>query len=125
MKSRGKCRTRAASPANAYVPAAIISRRGLIASLTAAAITFSLLLPTAVSAQADTLASWNDGPAKQAIVDFVKATTDKSGPNFVPTEERIATFDQDGTLWVEHPMYSQVGGADGKLTGALFVGIPK
>ena len=52
--------------------------------------------------------SWNDGAAKQAIVDFVKATTDKSSPDFVPPEERIATFDQDGTLWVEHPMYSQV-----------------
>ena len=38
----------------------------------------------------------------------MKATTDKSSPNFVPPEERIATFDQDGTLWVEHPMYSQV-----------------
>ena len=56
----------------------------------------------------ETLPSWNDGPAKQAIVDFVKATTDQSSPNFVPPEERIATFDQDGTLWVEHPMYSQV-----------------
>ena len=56
----------------------------------------------------DTLASWNEGPAKQAIIDFVKATTDKASPDFVPPEERIATFDQDGTLWVEHPMYSQV-----------------
>jgi len=41
-------------------------------------------------------------------VDFVKATTDSASPKFVPPEERIATFDQDGTLWVEHPMYSQV-----------------
>jgi len=56
----------------------------------------------------DPLSSWNDGPAKQAIVDFVKATTDSSSPNFVPPGARIATFDQDGTLWVEHPMYSQV-----------------
>src|SRR5438876_9485540 len=56
----------------------------------------------------DPLPSWNDGPAKQAIVDFVKATTETGGANFVPPEERIATFDQDGTLWVEHPMYSQV-----------------
>jgi hypothetical protein len=54
------------------------------------------------------LASWNDGPAKQAIIDFVRATTDPSSPKFVPPEERIATFDQDGTLWVEHPMYMQV-----------------
>ena len=56
----------------------------------------------------DPLPSWNDGPAKQAIVDFVKATTTQGSPKFVPPEERIATFDQDGTLWVEHPMYTQV-----------------
>lgn len=56
----------------------------------------------------DPLPSWNDGAAKQAIVDFVKGTTETGGANFVAPEERIATFDQDGTLWVEHPMYSQV-----------------
>ena len=55
-----------------------------------------------------TLASWNDGPAKQAIIDFVRATTDQGSPKFVPPEDRVATFDQDGTLWVEHPIYSQV-----------------
>src|SRR5580700_5360642 len=54
------------------------------------------------------LPSWNDGPAKQAIVDFVRTTTESGGTKFVPTEERIATFDQDGTLWVEHPIYSQL-----------------
>jgi hypothetical protein len=52
------------------------------------------------------LTSWNDGPAKQAIIDFVRATTEPSSLKFVPPEERIATFDQDGTLWVEHPMYT-------------------
>jgi phosphoglycolate phosphatase-like HAD superfamily hydrolase len=56
----------------------------------------------------DSLPSWNDGAAKQAIVEFVKATTTQGGPHFVAPEERIATFDQDGTLWVEHPMYTQV-----------------
>src|SRR5437763_10818373 len=56
----------------------------------------------------DPLPSWNEGPAKQAIVAFVSATTDKASPKFVPPEERIATFDQDGTLWVSHPMYTQV-----------------
>src|SRR5215831_19837052 len=56
----------------------------------------------------DQLPSWNDGPTKQAIVEFVKATTTEGGPQFVPPEARIATFDQDGTLWVEHPMYTQV-----------------
>jgi len=54
------------------------------------------------------LASWNNGPAKQAILDFVHATTDPSSKEFVPPEERIATFDQDGTLWVEQPIYTQV-----------------
>ena len=57
---------------------------------------------------ADPLPSWNDGPAKQAIVDFVRKTTDAASPQFVPPAERIATFDQDGTLWVEQPMYAQV-----------------
>jgi phosphoglycolate phosphatase-like HAD superfamily hydrolase len=57
----------------------------------------------------DPLPSWNDGPAKQAIVAFVQATTsDRSSPKFVPPEQRVATFDQDGTLWVEQPMYTQV-----------------
>src|SRR5262249_27394003 len=60
------------------------------------------------SASGETLPSWNDGPAKQAIVDFVRATTDQASSKFVPPEERIATFDQDGTLWGEHPIYSQV-----------------
>jgi phosphoglycolate phosphatase-like HAD superfamily hydrolase len=59
-------------------------------------------------AQTDPLPSWNDGPAKKAIVEFVQTTTDKASPKFVAPEARIATFDQDGTLWVEHPMYSQV-----------------
>jgi phosphoserine phosphatase len=59
-------------------------------------------------AQTDPLPSWNEGPAKQAIVKFVQATTTQGSPSFVPVVERIATFDQDGTLWVEHPMYSQV-----------------
>ncbi len=62
----------------------------------------------AASARADDLPSWNDGAAKQAIVEFVQATTQQGSAKFVPPEERIATFDQDGTLWVEHPMYTQV-----------------
>src|SRR5262245_47160172 len=63
---------------------------------------------TRATAQTDPLPSWNDGAAKKAIVDFAQATTDKSSPKFVPPEERIATFDQDGTLWVSHPIYTQV-----------------
>jgi phosphoglycolate phosphatase-like HAD superfamily hydrolase len=72
----------------------------------------STLLMVVLSTQAaraqNPLPSWNEGPAKQAIVDFVKATTIQGSPQFVPPAQRIATFDQDGTLWVEHPMYSQV-----------------
>ena len=56
----------------------------------------------------DPLPSWNDGPAKQAIVGLRPCDDASRRPKFVPPEERIATFDQDGTLWVEHPMYSQV-----------------
>jgi phosphoglycolate phosphatase-like HAD superfamily hydrolase len=58
--------------------------------------------------QTDWLPSWNDGPAKQAINKFVQATTDPKSAHFVPPEQRIATFDQDGTLWVEQPIYTQV-----------------
>ena len=67
-----------------------------------------LALGAPVQAQTDPLPSWNDGAAKKAVVDFVQATTTQGSPTFVPPAERIATFDQDGTLWVEHPLYSQV-----------------
>jgi phosphoglycolate phosphatase-like HAD superfamily hydrolase len=56
----------------------------------------------------DPLASWNDGKAKQSIVDFVAKVTKKGSPDFVPPAERIATFDNDGTLWAEQPMYFQL-----------------
>jgi phosphoglycolate phosphatase-like HAD superfamily hydrolase len=67
-----------------------------------------LALGTVVRAQTDPLPSWSDGAAKKAIVEFVQTTTTQGSPNFVPPAERVATFDQDGTLWVEHPMYTQV-----------------
>jgi phosphoserine phosphatase len=56
----------------------------------------------------DPLPSWNDGAAKKAILELVRATTDKTSPKYVPPKERIATFDEDGTTWVEHPMYTEV-----------------
>jgi phosphoglycolate phosphatase-like HAD superfamily hydrolase len=56
----------------------------------------------------DPLPLWNDGPARQAIVAFVKATTEPGSRAFVPVKDRVATFDQDGTLWVEHLVYAQV-----------------
>ena len=67
-----------------------------------------LALGVRAHAQTDPLPSWNDGPAKQAVVEFIQATTTQGSPKFVPPAERIATFDQDGTTWVEQPLYSQV-----------------
>jgi phosphoglycolate phosphatase-like HAD superfamily hydrolase len=61
----------------------------------------------AAQAQKDPLPSWNNGPAKQAILIFVKETTETSSPKYVEPADRIATFDQDGTLWTEHPLYAQ------------------
>ncbi len=88
-----------------------IDRRTLVSGLALLPVLSGTLLSTAAQAQVTAgapLASWNDGPAKQAIIDFVRATTDRASAKFVLPEERIATFDQDGTLWVEHPIYSQV-----------------
>ncbi|HMK89477.1 MAG TPA: HAD family hydrolase [Methylocystis sp.] len=68
----------------------------------------ALLFAAVAQAQTDPLPSWNEGAAKLAIVRFVQSTTEKASAKFVPPEERIATFDQDGTLWVEHPMYAQL-----------------
>jgi len=88
-----------------------LNRRAVISGLASFPALAQTLVPAVVRAQgtqASALASWNDGPAKQAIIDFVRTTTDQASPKFVPPEDRIATFDQDGTLWVEHPMYTQV-----------------
>jgi phosphoglycolate phosphatase-like HAD superfamily hydrolase len=73
------------------------------------ALAFVLLAMTipAGAAQTDPLPSWNDGPVKQSILQFVQMVTDKSSPNYVPPQERIATFDNDGTLWAEQPVYFQ------------------
>jgi len=88
------------------------NHRGFIAALVAGALLFAPIFSFSTLAESqsatDPLPSWNESKAKQAIIDFVRATTDSSSPNFVPPEKRIATFDQDGTLWVEHPMYTQV-----------------
>ena len=68
----------------------------------------AIVLTSAMAYAQDPLPSWNTGPARQAIIEFVKATTDPASPKFVPHAERIATFDQDGTTWVEQPMYTQL-----------------
>lgn len=66
--------------------------------------------PKAVPAAtaADPLPSWNAGPTKTKIMDFVKQVTTEGGPGFVPPDQRVATFDNDGTLWVEQPFYTQL-----------------
>lgn len=69
-------------------------------------ITAALLVTTAFAA--DPLPSWNDSAPKQAIIQFVEKVTQEGTPDFVPVAERIATFDNDGTLWTEQPMYVQL-----------------
>jgi len=72
-------------------------------------LTFLLFtLPIGVQAQDSVLPSWNDGPSKAAIIDFVRAVSDPASPDFVPEAKRVATFDNDGTLWSEHPIYTQL-----------------
>ncbi|WP_267224390.1 HAD family hydrolase [Dyella silvae] len=66
-----------------------------------------LLWANACLAATDPLPSWNDGPTKQSIESFVKKVTTQGSPDFVPPEQRIATFDNDGTLWAEQPVYSE------------------
>jgi phosphoglycolate phosphatase-like HAD superfamily hydrolase len=66
------------------------------------------LVAVATAAAEDVLPSWNAGPARDAIVAFVRRVTDAKGPDFVPPAERIAVFDNDGTLWVEQPIYVQL-----------------
>jgi hypothetical protein len=61
-----------------------------------------------IRAQTDPLPSWNDTAPKKAIIAFVERTTKEGSPDFVPVEERVATFDNDGTLWIEQPMYVQL-----------------
>ena len=72
------------------------------------ALVVGLALATPALAQTDPLPSWNDTPTKAAILEFVTRVTSEGGPDFVPVADRIATFDNDGTLWVEHPIYTQL-----------------
>src|SRR5438477_9073752 len=90
FQSRTRCHERTPMPSSA--------RRTLVVAASLFAFGGAPL-----GAQATPLASWNDGPAKQAIMTFVRTTTDRSSPQYVAPDDRIATFDNDGTLWVEHP----------------------
>jgi hypothetical protein len=88
-----------------------VSRRALLsawAAIPALSVNFLIAAPTEAATSGDMLPSWNDGASKQAILTFVTAVTREGSPDFVSPAERIATFDNDGTLWVEHPMYTQM-----------------
>ena len=67
-----------------------------------------IILFLAPPTQPDPLPSWNDGPCKRAILDFVSRVTTTGSRGFIPQAERIATFDNDGSLWTEQPMYTQL-----------------
>jgi len=79
-------------------------RRGVLAAIVLAPWYFV----TFAHAQSDSLPSWNEGPARASIVEFVAKVTKQGSPAFVPAAERIAVFDNDGTLWAEQPMYFQL-----------------
>ena len=86
-----------------------VDRRVLLSSLAMLPLLSASLGSTAVLAQSrDTLPSWNEGATKASILDFVARVTTQGGPYFVPVDQRIATFDNDGTLWIEQPMYVQL-----------------
>ncbi len=101
------------------------SRRHLVPFLVAAlaGILTTAALPIAARATppADPLSSWNDGVAKQAILDFVRRVTDEASPDQVPEPERIAVFDNDGTLWPEYPLPFQAAFALDRLRARMAV----
>jgi hypothetical protein len=86
------------------------SRRVLLSALATIPVLIGPLRPISASAQtaAEILPSWNDGSARASIINFVARVTTPGGADFVPVEHRIATFDNDGTLWCEQPMYTQL-----------------
>ena len=84
-----------------------VSRRALLSAFAAFPV-LSISTRAQTAASGDTLPSWNDGTTKQAILNFITAVTREGSPDFVAPDQRIATFDNDGTLWVEHPMFTQM-----------------
>src|SRR5690242_15437551 len=86
-----------------------VERRVLLSSLAMLPLLSASLRSTSALAQArDPLPSWNEGATKASILDFVARVTAQGGPYFVPVEQRIATFDNDGTPSIEQPMYIQL-----------------
>src|SRR5262245_12357655 len=89
LKGRGKMKPDS--------PSSGIDRRAMVSTLALLPLSATLLPASAQAQVTGVLPSWNDGATKQAILDFVRATTDRSSPDYVAPEERVATFDQDGT----------------------------
>src|SRR5271157_2851453 len=85
-----------------------MSRQRIKRCVIAAVVCAPWYVVTPAHAESDPLSSWNDGPAKATIIEFVAKVTKQGSPDFVPPAERIAVFDNDGTLWAEQPMYFQV-----------------
>ena len=87
----------------------LASRRTVLGGIAAATAGIAASPGAAGSAASEdaVLPSWNDGAARKAILEFIAAATDEGNDRFLPVADRIATFDQDGTLWVEHPIYGQ------------------
>ena len=98
-----------------------IDRRALLSSLAMLPLLSASLRSTTAEAQAqrDPLPSWNDGATKSSILDFVARVTTQGGSDFVPVDQRIATFDNDGTLWIEQPMYIQLAFALDRVKAML------
>jgi phosphoserine phosphatase len=92
-----------------------VNRRAFVSTGAAAIFLRDGLAMTGGQAESDPLPSWNAGPSKDAVVAFVRDTTDKSSSRYVEPADRIATFDQDGTLWTEHPLYGQAQFAFARL----------
>jgi phosphoglycolate phosphatase-like HAD superfamily hydrolase len=89
-----------------WIFAASILRRSLVVTLLA--VLLCGLVSQSAFAQTDPLPSWNDDGVKNSIIDFVARVSTQGGADFVPIPERVATFDNDGTLWCEQPVYFQV-----------------
>ena len=88
-----------------------LNRRTALTALAGLPVLAGSILPAlaqAPTSSATSLASWNESASKQAITDFVGRVTQKGGSDYVEPAERIAVFDNDGTLWTEHPMYVQL-----------------
>lgn len=89
-------------------PSGELNRRILLSSFAVLPVLIGPLRPQVAFAQTDPLPSWNEGATKASITDFVRRVTTQGGPDFVAPAERTAVFDNDGTLWVEQPMYVQL-----------------